>query len=158
MLDYGVIDHTSYAACVREVTGQLPVFSSEFPYPDGTSLPTFHNEAYAEGRWFYVEVHAGNFGIYGPVAFGTVQERDPGHAEMINVFVADCLRRRGFGRLLMEIAGRRWPYLSWTGTPDSRPFHESLVRDGVARAYGHDFYEFVPRPGRAAGLIAKNTD
>ena len=98
---------------------------------------------YERGRWYYVEAHLANFGIYGPAALGVVHETAE-HVEFLSLLVNDSVRGRGLGKQVVCAIRERWPTATWTDTPDSRPFHETLVRDGIARitderGYSHSY-------------------
>jgi GNAT superfamily N-acetyltransferase len=134
------IDGTSYVIYMREVTGTLPLFLIN-------QNSERHNEAYREGRWFYVEGHVGNFGLYGPGAMGVIHIHGSSQ-ELINDVVHDSLRRKGLARALIEAAGERWPQLSWMHTSESRPFHRRLVAQGIARNGGSEYYDFLPKIDR----------
>lgn len=107
---------------------------------------------YPRGRWYYVEAHLTNFGIYGPAALGVVHvARDC--VEFLSLLVNDSVRGCGLGTAVVCAIRERWPTATWCDTPDSRPFHETLVRDGIAQttydagAHGYSSsYEFVPSP------------
>lgn len=134
------------ALMIREVTGQLPQLPDEW-FTENAKIP----HAYATGRWFYIELHIGNFGLFGPAALGIVNVTDDGErAEMVSMHVEDCVRREGYGRQIIEAAGERWPMLTWTDTGSSRPFHQHLIKEGIARRHrdGSAYYDFIPKAKR----------
>jgi GNAT superfamily N-acetyltransferase len=144
---FGVLGFKPFAIKIREVTGQLPIFPKTYPLPEEVRYPKFESENYKKGRWFYVEIHVGNNGIYGPAALGVVHVQDFG-ASMLSVYVLEPVRRLGFGRLLIEVAGARWPNLNWNDTDESRPFHRRLCSEGIAQSDGEGFYKFIPKSKR----------
>jgi hypothetical protein len=78
----------------------------------------------------------------------TIEDDDYPVADMPSLFVLDCIRNQGCGRMIIEAAGERWPNMTWIATDDSVDFHTGLVRDGIARKHGCH-YEFVPKSERA---------
>jgi GNAT superfamily N-acetyltransferase len=97
-----------------------------------------YNAAYA---WWYVELHLAATGWYGPVAMAVVSQCPLG-AYVESLFVQDQFRRQGCATLLMEAIGKRFPRVEWEDNGISRPFHESLVRSGIAQPTGDNSYLF----------------
>lgn len=110
---------TEEAHCVvcREVTDALPDFLPGPTHP------------YSWGRWHYLEAHSRD--AYGPVAMLTAHETSCG-VELMDLFVVDDLRGKGFAHLLMRAARETWPRAVWTDSPASRGFHQRLVAEGLA--------------------------
>ena len=134
----------AYKVVIREVTDDLPDLPDRWLCRD-YSEP----HAYKSGQWFYIELHVANFGCYGPCGMGTVQnvDEDGPLADLVSLFVLDCIRNQGCARMIIEAAGERWPNLAWIDTDESRQFHEGLIRDGIARKHG-SHYEFIPKAER----------
>jgi len=132
---------------IREVTSQLPSMPDRpVAERDGETITEPH--PYTRGRWFYVELHLANFGWFGPVGLATIDiSGSGGVADVASMFVLDGLRREGYGRELIEAAGERWPFLTWTDCDSSRGFHERLVEQGIARKHG-SYYQFIPKSER----------
>jgi len=128
----------------REVTGALPAFPNTFrrrPFDDKL--------AYSENaKWFYVELHVGNHGTYGPVGLATVSVKGS-CVQVLSLFVLDHMREQGYGRKLMLAIRERWPNASWYSTGKSRPFHQKLVAEGVAKTTGNSYYCFVEEATKA---------
>lgn len=102
---------------------------------------------YSGGQWWYVELHLGDFGLYGPAALGVIH-----NGNFSDLFVNDCVRHRGYGTDVIEAAVKRFGTLTWCDTTQSRPFHESLVAKGIARVTsygGSNWYESIPLKRRA---------
>jgi GNAT superfamily N-acetyltransferase len=104
---------------------------------------------YARGHWYYVEAHLANFGLYGPAALGVVHVAAKRRVEFLSLLVNDFARGCGLGTKVVRAIRERWPTATWSDTPGSRPFHETLVRDGIARitheAHGYSqSYAFAP--------------
>ena len=137
------------AIMIREVTGQLPHLPDQ-AITDKVNEP----HPYQRGRWFYVELHLGNYGLYGPAALGVVSvndgDEDYDRAELVSMFVEDCVRGGGYGTQIIEAAGARWPNLIWTDGPGSLHFHENLVERGVSYLipHGAGYYQFIPKGDR----------
>lgn len=135
------------AIMIREVTGQLPHLPDQ-AITDKVNEP----HPYQRSQWFYVELHLGNFGLFGPAALGvvTVNDKDYDRAELSNLCVEDCVRREGYGTQIVEAAGARWPNLIWTEGPGSYAFHQKLVERGIAYRIpnGAGYYQFIPKGAR----------
>lgn len=102
---------------------------------------------YGYDQYWYAELHLGNFGIYGPAALAVIKEN-----EVLELFVLDSVRGRGYGTALIKAAGKKFGPLHWCDTDESRGFHQSLVAKGIARVVlRHDSgnkYEFIPKRER----------
>jgi GNAT superfamily N-acetyltransferase len=132
---------------IREVTGTFPRFRD-----------SRRNADYEDGRWFYVEAYVSNFGHYGPAAIGTVNERSGG-ANMLDLFVTDCLRGEGIGTDVILAAGERWPNLRWIGTDTSHGFHKALAGYGIAVLDGAGLsagYKLNRDPNLSGGRAARH--
>lgn len=129
---------------IREVTEDLPVFPDwVWGEDEHGKLLTEPHPYQKDRRWFYVEIHVSNFGWFGPIALGIAcTQPDETDAEMVSMWVLDELRQQGYGRQLIKSAGQRWPDLSWTDCDESRPFHEQLVREGIATKARSGYYHF----------------
>lgn len=121
---------------VRDVTGELPFI------PDGLCDGCPGSEdPYEIGQWFYVELHVRHFGWFGPAAIATVHHTEYG-TEMVALWVMESLRRQGLGRRLVEEVINRWGNVSWCSCDESRPFHQKLEAEGLAKARndGSNYY------------------
>jgi hypothetical protein len=125
---------------VRGVSAALPIVAKclndvldEFGEPREMDM-------YEPGDRFYLELHDSTVGVVGPSGIVTVYSGVPGDAVVMNIFVQDQLRRRGYGTLLMVAAARMFPEICWGNTPESEPFNQSLIKRGIAQKFGETSY------------------
>jgi hypothetical protein len=88
---------------------------------------------YGSGKWWYIELHLQHFGLYGPAALAVVHEQSNGYVEFLDVQTNSDLLCKGYATELVRAVRTKWPRATWCDTPDSRPFHQSLVRKGIAK-------------------------